>query len=83
MTAIKEVVSSAEVESKRLDKVFAGLETGGKLSKEFELLGRRGQEAFGEMSSRAQQLAKDIQEDTLSLSRLEKMQMALNEQNSG
>ena len=80
MTAIKEVVSSAEVESKRLDKVFAGLETGGKLSKEFELLGRRGQEAFGEMSSRAQQLAKDIQEDTLSLSRLEKMQMALNEQ---
>lgn len=80
MTAIKEVVSSAEVESKRLDKVFAGLGAGGNLSKEFELLGRRGQEAFGEMSSRAQQLAKDIQEDTISLSNLEKMQKSLNYQ---
>lgn len=80
MEAIRGVVSSAEAESKRLDKVFAGLGADGNLAKEFELLGSRGQEAFGEMSTRAQQLAKDIQEDTLSLSRLEKMQMALNEQ---
>lgn len=80
MEAIRGVVSSAESESKRLDKVFAGLGADGNLAKEFELLGIRGQEAFGEMSTRAQQLAKDIQEDTLSLSRLEKMQMALNEQ---
>lgn len=80
MEAIRGVVSSAEAESKRLDKVFAGIGADGNLAKEFELLGSRGQEAFGEMSTRAQQLAKDIQEDTLSLSRLEKMQMALNEQ---
>lgn len=80
MSAIKDVVSEAEAESIRLDKTFAGLGAENNLGRQFERLGQLGREAFGEMSAKAQQLVKDIQEDTVSLSNLEKMQRALNDQ---
>lgn len=80
VSAIKDVVSEVEAESIKLDKTVANLGVESALGRQFERLDRLGREAFGEMSVKAQQLAKDIQEDTLALSNLEKMQMALNDQ---
>lgn len=80
VSAIKDVVSEAEAESIKLDKAFANMNVGSSLAQQFERLDQLGREAFGEMSVKAQQLVKDIQEDTLALSNLEKMQMALNDQ---
>lgn len=45
----------------------------------FERIDKMSSEAFGSMSSKAQQLAKDIQDDTVMLRQLETMQYALNE----
>lgn len=80
VSAIKDVVSEVEAESIKLDKTIANLGVESALGRQFERLDRLGREAFGEMSVKAQQLAKDIQENTLALSNLEKMQRALNDQ---
>lgn len=76
---IKGIVSVAEAEGKKIDSMFSGLGSGA-MSKEFDSLNSLSKEAFGELSSKAQQYAKDIQDDTRALSQLEKMQSALNGQ---
>lgn len=45
----------------------------------FSRIDRMSSEAFGNMSIKARQLAKDIQDDTMTLKRLEMMQTALND----
>lgn len=84
--SVKTASAAIKKDSRGLELVFqrlttaAGSGAGSNLRQQFERLGRLGQEAFGEMSVKAQQLVKDIQEDTVSLSSLEKMQRALNDQ---
>ena len=69
---------AAESESKKLDNVFAKIssEVPEKIGASLRALS---DDVFGNLPKRAQELAKEIQEDILSLGQLEKMQSALND----
>ena len=65
-------------QGKVIDKVFSGQDLSGNLDAEFKRLSRMSIEAFGSISASAQRMMQEIQEDTLSLSNVEKMMQALN-----
>ena len=65
-------------QGKVIDKVFSGQDLSANLDSEFKRLSRMSIEAFGSISASAQRMMQEIQEDTLSLSNVEKMMQALN-----
>ena len=77
---LQSVVSSADIESKRIDKIFSNVGQSQGLKKMFEDISRAGRGAFADISERAQQLVKDIQGDIVQLSQLEKVQGAVNDE---
>lgn len=77
---LQSVVSSADIESKRIDKIFSNVGQSQGLKKMFEDISRAGRGAFADISERAQQLVKDIQGDIVQLSQLEKVQRAVNDE---
>lgn len=74
------VASAADIESKRIDKIFSNIGQSQGLKKMFEDISRAGRGAFADISERAQQLVKDIQGDIVQLSQLEKVQSAVNDE---
>ena len=77
---LQSVVSAADIESKRIDKIFSNIGQSQGLKKMFEDISRAGRGAFADISERAQQLVKDIQGDIVQLSQLEKVQSAVNDE---
>lgn len=77
---LQSVASAADIESKRIDKIFTNVGQSRELKQMFEDISRAGRGAFVEISERAQQLVKDIQGDIVQLSQLEKVQKALNDE---
>ena len=77
---LQSVVSTADVESKRIDKIFSNIGQNQGLKRMFEEMSRAGRGAFADISERAQQLVKDIQRDVIQLSQLEKVQGAVNDE---
>lgn len=77
---LQSVVSAADIESKRIDKIFSNVGQSQGLKKMFEDISRAGRGAFADISERAQQLVKDIQGDIVQLSQLEKVQSAVNDE---
>lgn len=68
----------AEKQSSIIDKIFSGGGLSIGLEKDLKNIEKMSIDAFGSMSENAQRLVKEIQEDTLSLSNVEKMMSALN-----
>lgn len=77
---LQSVASAADIESKRIDKIFTNVGQSRELKQMFEDISRAGRGAFVEISERAQQLVKEIQGDIVQLSQLEKVQGALNDE---
>lgn len=77
---LQSVASAADIESKRIDKIFSNVGQSQGLKKMFEDISRAGRGAFADISERAQQLVKDIQGDIVQLSQLEKVQSAVNDE---
>lgn len=77
---LQSVASAADIESKRIDKIFTNVGQSRELKQMFEDISRAGRGAFVEISERARQLVKDIQGDIVQLSQLEKVQKALNDE---
>ena len=77
---LQSVVSTADVESKRIDKIFSNIGQNQGLKRMFEEMSRAGRGAFADIFERAQQLVKDIQRDVIQLSQLEKVQGAVNDE---
>ena len=65
-------------QGKVIDNIFSGQDISSNLDAEFKRLSRLSIDAFGSISADAQRVMKEIQEDTLSLSNVEKMMQGLN-----
>lgn len=76
--AFIKLTDEALKQGKVIDKVFSGQDLSASLESEFKRLGRMSIDAFGGISADAQRIMKEMQEDTLSLSNVEKMMRGLN-----
>lgn len=76
--AFDSIGKEAEKQSSIIDKIFSGGGLSIGLEKDLKNIEKMSIDAFGSMSENAQRLVKEIQEDTLSLSNVEKMMSALN-----
>lgn len=65
-------------QSRALDSAFAGTDLTSNFKKELESMNKMSFDAFSELTEEAQHLMKEMQEDTLSLSAVEKMLRQLN-----
>lgn len=76
--AFDEIGKEAEKQGSVIDKAFSGTTLSINLEKELKNVEKLSLDAFGSISSNAQRMIREIQEDTLSLSNVEKMMSALN-----
>ena len=76
--AFDEIGKEAEKQGSVIDKAFSGTTLSINLEKELKNIEKLSLDAFGSISSNAQRIVREIQEDTLSLSNVEKMMSALN-----
>lgn len=76
--AFDEIGKEAEKQGSVIDKAFSGTTLSINLEKELKNIEKLSLDAFGSISSNAQRMIREIQEDTLSLSNVEKMMSALN-----
>lgn len=76
--AFDKIGKEAEKQSTVIDKAFSGSSISLNLEKELQRIDKMSIDAFGGISSNAQRMIKEIQEDTLSLSNVEKMMSQLN-----
>ena len=77
---LQSVVSSADIESKRIDKIFSSIGESQGLKKMFQDMSQAALGAYANISERSQQLVKDIQNNIVQLSQLEKVQSAVNDE---